>query len=278
MSSSGPGLSRPPVAKRLPSAESRLVKAGTARVNWKGCGTALITPFDEKGRIDFGALERFVNWQIDRGIDFLVPCGTTGESATLSGDERKAVTAAVVKAAAGRVPIVAGAGGNHTAKAVFWARDAAQAGADGILSVSPMYNKPGPEGLVRHYSALSEATDLPILVYNVPGRTGSDLDVWQDGNCVRGAWGRVPVDFCRDDKGDQPMQHWAGSSGEFTVTPAADMAVVSGYWNLDTGRTVSMSQDVRLGQGSQWDELRRNPALLAIAATAADLQAVHLRR
>jgi 4-hydroxy-tetrahydrodipicolinate synthase len=138
-------------------------------VDWKGCGTALITPFDEKGRIDFGALERFVNWQIERGIDFLVPCGTTGESATLSGDERKAVTAAVVKTAAGRVPIIAGAGGNHTAKAVFWARDAAE--------VAPMYNKPGPEGLFRHYSALAEATELPILVYNVPGRTGSDLDV-----------------------------------------------------------------------------------------------------
>jgi 4-hydroxy-tetrahydrodipicolinate synthase len=147
------------------------------RVDWKGCGTALITPFDDKGRIDFGALERFVNWQIERGIDFLVPCGTTGESATLSGDERKAVTAAVVKAASGRVPVVAGAGGNHTAKAVFWARDAAEVGADGLLSVSPMYNKPGPEGLFRHYSVLSEATDLPILVYNVPGRTGSDLDV-----------------------------------------------------------------------------------------------------
>ncbi|HKA35188.1 MAG TPA: 4-hydroxy-tetrahydrodipicolinate synthase [Thermoanaerobaculia bacterium] len=153
------------------------MKAGSVRVDWKGCGTALITPFDDKGRIDFGALERFVNWQIERGIDFLVPCGTTGESATLSGDERKAVTAAVVKAAAGRVPVVAGAGGNHTAKAVFWAREAAEVGADGILSVSPMYNKPGPEGLFRHYSALAEATRLPILVYNVPGRTGSDLDV-----------------------------------------------------------------------------------------------------
>ena len=153
------------------------MKASAARVDWKGCGTALITPFDEKGRIDFGALERFVNWQIERGIDFLVPCGTTGESATLSGDERKAVTAAVVRVANGRVPVIAGAGGNHTAKAVFWSRDAAEVGADGILSVSPMYNKPGPEGLFRHYSALSEATDLPILVYNVPGRTGSDLDV-----------------------------------------------------------------------------------------------------
>src|SRR5450759_3588632 len=121
------------------------VKANAGRVDWKGCGTALITPFDDKGRIDFGALERFVDWQIERGIDFLVPCGTTGESATLSGDERKAVTATVVRVANERVPVIAGAGGNHTAKAVFWARDAAEVGANGLLSVSPMYNKPGPE-------------------------------------------------------------------------------------------------------------------------------------
>jgi 4-hydroxy-tetrahydrodipicolinate synthase len=153
------------------------VKASTRRVEWKGCGTALVTPFDERGRIDFGALERLVDWQIKEGIDFLVPCGTTGESATLSGDERRAVTASVVQAARGRVPVVAGAGGNHTAKAVFWARDAEAAGADGILSVSPMYNKPTAEGLFRHFSAISDASRLPILVYNVPGRTGSDLDV-----------------------------------------------------------------------------------------------------
>ncbi|HSD72982.1 MAG TPA: 4-hydroxy-tetrahydrodipicolinate synthase [Thermoanaerobaculia bacterium] len=147
------------------------------RVDWKGCGTALVTPFDEKGRIDFRALAKLVDWQITQGIDFLVPCGTTGESATLSGDERKAVTAAVVKAADGRVPIVAGAGGNHTAKAVFWARDAEEVGADGILSVSPMYNKPSPDGLVRHFEAIAEASDLPIVAYNVPTRTGTDMDV-----------------------------------------------------------------------------------------------------
>jgi len=152
-------------------------KASTERPEWNGCGTALITPFDEKGRIDFGALERLVDWQIEEGIDFLVPCGTTGESATLSGSERKAVTAAVVKTANGRVPVLAGAGGNHTAKAVFWARDAAAAGADGILSVSPMYNKPTADGLFRHFSAIAEATELPLVLYNVPGRTGSDLDV-----------------------------------------------------------------------------------------------------
>jgi 4-hydroxy-tetrahydrodipicolinate synthase len=147
------------------------------RVDWKGCGTALVTPFDEKGRIDFRAIAKLVDWQIERGIDFLVPCGTTGESATLSGEERKAVTAAVVKATAGRVPVIAGAGGNHTAKAVFWARDAEAVGADGILSVSPMYNKPTPAGLVRHFEAIAEASELPIIAYNVPTRTGTDMDV-----------------------------------------------------------------------------------------------------
>jgi 4-hydroxy-tetrahydrodipicolinate synthase len=153
------------------------VKDDPARVEWLGCGTALVTPFDDKGRIDFGALERLVGWQIESGIGFLIPCGTTGESATLSRDERKAVTAAVVRAANHRVPVLAGAGGNHTARAVFWARDAAAVGADGILSVTPMYNKPSPDGLVRHFAAIAEAIDIPILVYNVPSRTGMDLDV-----------------------------------------------------------------------------------------------------
>jgi 4-hydroxy-tetrahydrodipicolinate synthase len=147
------------------------------KTQWRGCGTALVTPFDEKGRIDFSALEKLVEWQIAQGIDFLVPCGTTGESATMSGDERKAVTAFVVKTVKGRVPVLAGAGGNHTAKAVFWSRDAETAGADGILSVTPMYNRPSPEGLVRHFSAIADATRLPVVVYNVPTRTGSDVDV-----------------------------------------------------------------------------------------------------
>jgi 4-hydroxy-tetrahydrodipicolinate synthase len=153
------------------------VKAIGKAVPWSGCGTALVTPFDDKGRIDFGALESLVDWQIGQGADFLVTCGTTGESATLSRDERRAVTAAVVRVSNGRVPIVAGAGGNHTARAVFWARDAAAAKADGILSVTPMYNRPSPEGLARHFSAIADATDLPILVGNEPGRTALDLDV-----------------------------------------------------------------------------------------------------
>ena len=147
-----------------------------ARVGWKGCGTSLVTPFDERGRIDFDAISRLVGWQIEQGVDFLVSCGATGESATISGDERKAVTAAVVQAAAGRVPVVAAAGGNHTAKSVFWARDAHKAGADGILSVTPD-GRPPTEGLLRHFSAIADATSLPILLSNVPSRTGTDLSV-----------------------------------------------------------------------------------------------------
>jgi 4-hydroxy-tetrahydrodipicolinate synthase len=153
------------------------VKSNAGGVEWKGCGTALVTPFDDKGRVDIGTLEKLVDWQIKEGIDFLVSCGTTGESATLSREERRAVTAAVVRAAGGRVPVIAGAGGNHTARAVFWARDAESVHADGILSVTPMYNRPSPDGLVRHFSAIADATDLPTIVYNVPSRTGQDLDV-----------------------------------------------------------------------------------------------------
>ena len=153
------------------------MKRNEKGVPWGGCGTALVTPFDDKGRIDLGTLEALVDWQITEGADFLLPCGTTGESATLSREERRAVTAAVVRAANGRVPVIAGAGGNHTARAVFWARDAAAAKADGILSITPMYNRPSPEGLVRHFSAIADATDLPILVGNEPGRTSLDLDV-----------------------------------------------------------------------------------------------------
>ena len=153
------------------------MKATRKMLDARGCGTALVTPFDDRGRIAFGALAALVEWQIAQGIDFLVTCGTTGESSTLSRDERKAVTAAVVHAAGGRVPVLAGAGGNHTARAVFWAKDAAAAGADGIHSVTPMFNTPSPDGLLRHFSAVAEATDLPTIVADFPLRSGIDLTV-----------------------------------------------------------------------------------------------------
>jgi 4-hydroxy-tetrahydrodipicolinate synthase len=141
----------------------------------RGAGTALVTPFDERGKIDFGTIESLVEWQIAEGIDFLVSCTPEGESPALSGDERKAVTAHVVKSANGRIPVVAGAGGNHTAKSVFWARDAEKAGAAAILAVNPFYNHPTADGLVRHFAAICDSTRLPVLVYNIPARTGFDL-------------------------------------------------------------------------------------------------------
>ncbi len=141
----------------------------------KGCGTALITPFLSDGSLDAKALESLVGWQIQEGIHFLVPCGTTGESPTLKHDEHLAVVDITVRTAAKRVPVIAGAGGNDTAKIISLIAELKKIGVDGILSVSPYYNKPTQEGIYQHFRALAESTDLPIIVYNVPGRTGSNI-------------------------------------------------------------------------------------------------------
>jgi 4-hydroxy-tetrahydrodipicolinate synthase len=141
----------------------------------KGCGTALVTPFKSDGSLDEKALESLVNWQIEEGIHFLVPCGTTGENPTMTHEEHLAVVDTTVRTAAGRVPVIAGAGGNNTAKIIPLIKELKQLGVDGILSVAPYYNKPTQEGMYRHYGALAESTDLPIVVYNVPGRTGVNI-------------------------------------------------------------------------------------------------------
>jgi 4-hydroxy-tetrahydrodipicolinate synthase len=146
------------------------------RRRWTGCGTALVTPFDHAGNVDEGAVRRLVKRQIEAGIHFLVPCGTTGESPTLSEDERVRIVELVVDEAAGRVPVLAGAGGYDTRDVIHIARRMEQAGAGGLLSVTPYYNKPTPEGLYQHYRAIAEAVPLPIIVYNVPGRTGVNID------------------------------------------------------------------------------------------------------
>jgi 4-hydroxy-tetrahydrodipicolinate synthase len=143
--------------------------------NLKGCGTALVTPFKKDLSIDEDALRRFVDFQIEGGIDFLVPCGTTGESATLSDEEQQRVIQIVVEAARGRVPVIAGAGGNNTAHVIKLARGCERLGVDGLLSVSPYYNKPMQEGLYQHFKAIAEATSLPIIVYNVPPRTNVNI-------------------------------------------------------------------------------------------------------
>jgi 4-hydroxy-tetrahydrodipicolinate synthase len=141
----------------------------------QGVGTALITPFLSNGKVDEKTLESFVNWQIKEGVHFLVPCGTTGESPTLDRDEHLRVVEITVRTAAGRAPIIAGAGGNNTPKVISMIAELKKIGVDGILSVSPYYNKPTQEGIYQHYRALAESTDLPIIVYNVPGRTGSNI-------------------------------------------------------------------------------------------------------
>jgi 4-hydroxy-tetrahydrodipicolinate synthase len=141
-----------------------------------GCGTALATPFTSNGAIDERALRGLVDWQIDEGIDFLVPCGSTGEAATMTPAEHRRVVEITVEQVRGRVPVVAGAGSNDTKKAIDFSRQMKDAGATHLLHVSPMYNKPPQRGIVAHFLAIAEAVDLPIVVYNVPGRTGSNIE------------------------------------------------------------------------------------------------------
>jgi len=146
------------------------------RRHWTGCGTALVTPFTSNGTVDEAAVRRLARRQIDAGVHFLVPCGTTGESPTLTVDERVRIVEMVVEEAAGRVPVLAGAGGYDTREVIDVGRRMQRAGANGLLSVTPYYNKPTPEGLYQHYRAIAEAVPLPIVVYNVPGRTGVNVD------------------------------------------------------------------------------------------------------
>jgi len=141
----------------------------------QGCGTALVTPFTSAGKVDYAALEALASWQIAEGIDFLVPCGSTGEAQTLTDDERERVVATVVKVAAGRVAVMAGATSNDTSRAVEETRRMCAAGADWILSATPYYNKPTQEGLFRHFTAVLDASTKPVCLYNVPGRTAVNL-------------------------------------------------------------------------------------------------------
>src|SRR5262245_28003330 len=140
----------------------------------EGCLTALVTPFTG-GRVDFDGLARLVDWQIEQGVDGIVSVGTTGESATLDVDEHVAVIAATVKAARGRVPVIAGAGGNATAEALALTKASEDAGANALLHVTPYYNRPSQEGMFRHFEAIAKATKLPVILYNVPTRTACDL-------------------------------------------------------------------------------------------------------
>jgi 4-hydroxy-tetrahydrodipicolinate synthase len=141
----------------------------------QGCGTALVTPFDANKKIDEPALRKLIDFQIREGIDFLVPCGTTGESVTLSEEEHLRVVRIVLEQSRGRVPVIAGAGGYNTAHVIEMARKISALGVDGILSVTPYYNKPTQEGLFQHFKEIAESVAIPIILYNVPGRTSVNL-------------------------------------------------------------------------------------------------------
>jgi 4-hydroxy-tetrahydrodipicolinate synthase len=146
------------------------------RTNWTGVGTALVTPFTKTGSLDEPAVRRLGRRQIDAGIHFLVPCGTTGENPTLTLAERIRIVEILVDEAGGRIPVLAGAGGYDTKEIIHLADEMRQAGAAGLLSVTPYYNKPTQEGLYQHFLAIAESTPLPIVVYNVPGRTGVNIE------------------------------------------------------------------------------------------------------
>jgi 4-hydroxy-tetrahydrodipicolinate synthase len=143
---------------------------------FRGTGTAIITPFTKNGDVDVPTLKKLVDFQIKGGVEALLPTGTTGESVTLSDDEVTLVVETVVEQARRRVPVIAGAGSNSTQKAIQLSKRVLKAGADGVLLVAPYYNKPTQEGFFQHYAAIADAIDAPIIIYNVPGRTASNIE------------------------------------------------------------------------------------------------------
>jgi 4-hydroxy-tetrahydrodipicolinate synthase len=147
-----------------------------SRGELRGCGTALVTPFKHDGDVDETRYRALIDWQIEQGVDFLVPCGSTGEAATLSVEEHVRVVAVCAEQVDGRVPVVAGAGGNDTKKAIALSHAVAEAGATHVMHVSPAYSRPPQRGIVAHFTAVADAAPRPVLLYNVPGRTASNVE------------------------------------------------------------------------------------------------------
>lgn len=185
----------------------------------RGSFTALVTPFDKDGRLDEKAFREFVEWQIAEGSHGLVPVGTTGESPTLSHDEHRQVVKICVEVARGRVPVIAGAGSNNTEEAVGLARFAEEVGADAALVVTPYYNKPNQRGLYAHFAAVAKATALPIIVYNIPGRSIIDM--------TPETMGRLAHDF-RNIKGVKDATGKVERVSEQRATCGADFVQLSG--------------------------------------------------
>jgi 4-hydroxy-tetrahydrodipicolinate synthase len=182
----------------------------------QGTLTALVTPFRD-GKLDMAALERIVGKQLEASVDGLVPCGTTGESPTLSEAEQREVVSCVVRLAGGRIPVVAGSGTNSTTRTIELARRNADCGADALLVVAPYYNKPSQAGLLRHFSAVAAATDLPIVLYNIPGRCGVEISI-ETIRRLRAEHGNIVA-----------VKHATGSvAGAADLMAACDLPVLSG--------------------------------------------------
>jgi len=206
-----------------------------------GSLTALLTPFKD-GHLDEPALQKFVQWQIDQGTKGVIPCGTTGESPTLSHEEDMRVTSLTVEVAAGKVPVIAGTGSNSTEEAISLSRHAKEAGADAILVVAPYYNKPTQEGLYQHFKAIHDAVDLPLVLYNIPGRSIVDISVATmarlaalpnivgvkdaTGDLKRPAETRLAIgpDFCQLTGEDPMVMPFLGAGGHGCISVTSNVA------------------------------------------------------
>jgi len=225
-----------------------------------GSITALVTPF-RNNALDTDALQELVQWQIDSGSHGLTPCGTTGESPTLDEAEQAAVIRATVEAAKGRVPVIAGAGSNSTAKAVALARQAEACGADAVLVVTPYYNKPNQDGLMRHFEAVHEAVPLPIIIYNIPGRSVIDMSV-----TTMGALSRLPriagVKDATADMARVPAQ--AQACGEDFAQLSGDDGTAVEFAAAGGIGAISVTANVAPAQCAQiWDAVRAGDLVTA---------------
>jgi 4-hydroxy-tetrahydrodipicolinate synthase len=229
---------------------------------YEGVFTALVTPFTQEGKLDEQALRRLVDFQIEEGIDGLVPVGTTGESPTLGAEETEAVIRITVEQARRRVPVIAGAGSNSTDKAIHLAAAAKKLGADATLQVAPYYNKPTAEGFLRHFTAIADAVDLPMVIYNIPGRTGKNIE----NSTMLKLAGHRHIVAVKEASGDinQMMNLIAQKPASFTVLSGDDnlafplialggKGVISVASNLVPGR---MKEFVSAALKGQWDKAR----------------------
>jgi len=229
---------------------------------YEGVFTALVTPFTQEGKLDEQALRRLVDFQIAEGIDGLVPVGTTGESPTLDAEESEAVIRITVEQARGRVPVIAGAGSNSTDKAIHLSQAAKKLGANATLQVAPYYNKPTPEGFYRHFAAIADAVDLPMVIYNIAGRTGKNIE---NPTMLKLAAHRNVV-AVKEASGDinQMMNLIAQKPADFDVLSGDDnlafplialggKGVISVASNLVPGR---MKEFIGAALKGQWDKAR----------------------